>query len=380
MTLTQAFNPTDPAYHNATAGQYWLMKSVDQEPAWPVFICPEEIVWEYFKSATNRPQAARRTDGTFPKAVGKSQQLLPVLYLGNLRMCWAKRIHLEQLDFAAAVIEKDSNPNVVLAHAYAELIEQYGESDAQYWSSRLLAKRLTEEESGDGSEEAVVPALAQDARIAKSTEPGLSRRPYSGDRSDEEDLRSHALTKKEEVLKCGAIHVLAHRFDIPALQALVISKLRVLQPFPEREFLAMTQLAFGTGLGGRDGLDILVVDYMVDHFYELMKTAIDQVKDLLMAKQQLRSQVFAIMARINEPPRSIKEEAEAEAVTGGNVAIAEGVVADENPPPSVAYLTGLQTEATTERGIEIFEDTENDRSSPLFSDIPKAPMSEPSTG
>ncbi|KAL8695262.1 MAG: hypothetical protein Q9224_003423, partial [Gallowayella concinna] len=52
-----------------------------------------------------------------------------------------------------------------------------------------------------------------------------------------------------------------------------------------------------------------------------------------MAKQQLRSQVFAIMARINEPPRSIKEEAEAEAVTGGNVAIAEGVVADENPPP-----------------------------------------------
>lgn len=69
--------------------------------------------------------------------------------------------------------------------------------------------------------------------------------------------------KREEVLKCGAVHVLARRFELPQLQALVISKLRLLQPFPAREFLAMTELAFGTGLGAEDGLDKLVVNYVV---------------------------------------------------------------------------------------------------------------------
>ncbi|KAL8799113.1 MAG: hypothetical protein Q9182_006147 [Xanthomendoza sp. 2 TL-2023] len=489
------------------AGEYWLMKPVDQEPAWPVYICPEEIVWEYFKSATNRPHAARRTDGTFSKTVGRSQQLLPVLYLGSLRMAWAKRIHLEQLDFATAVNEKDNNPNVILAHAYAELIEQYGEADAQYWSSRLLAKRLAEEDSGDGGEEAVVPEPVQDVGIAEPAERDFSRRAYSDDGSDEEDLRSHALNvkrvklesagntqssslswqpayrapseatpaaqdshikveaasrvriyvdnphkvfsvrhssldekspvlataiqyspagsymmapwlsdisadefrfvveyinsgeyhpyimdagtdgahlaevltaqaKKEEVLKCGAIHVLAHRFDMPALQTLIISKLKVLQPFPEREFLAMTQLAFGTGLSGRDGLDKLVVDYMVDHFYELMKIAIDQVKDLLATKPQLGRQVFAIMACINEPQHSIKEEAKTEAVAGGDDGIPQGAVTDENTRPSGVYLTDLQAETTTEYGIPIFEDAENDNDSPMFDRMSRTPLSE----
>ncbi|KAL8802624.1 MAG: hypothetical protein Q9223_006535 [Gallowayella weberi] len=491
------------------AGQYWLMKPVDQEPAWPVYICPEEIVWEYFKSATERPKAARRTDGTFSRTVGRSQQLLPVLYLGNLRMRWVKRTYLEQLDLATAVNEKNNNPNVILAHAYAELTEQYGESDAQYWSSRLLAKRLAEEDSGDGGEEAAVPAPAQDVGITRSAEPGLSHRAHSGDGSDEEDLRSHALdmrrvklesagnvqlpsiscqptyrapseatqvaqdshimseeasssrvriyvdnphkvfsvrrssldekspvlathtqyspagcymmapwlsdisadefrfiveyinsgeyhpyimdagtdeahlagvltaqAKKEEVLKCGAIHVLAHRFDMPALQALVISKLKALQPFPEREFLAISQLAFGTGLRDKDGLDKLVIDYMVDHFYDLMRTAVDQVKDLLTTKQQLGRQVFAILAGINEPQHSIKEEAKIEAVAGDDVENPEDAVTDENTRPSGAYLPDLQAKTTTECGIQIFEDAENDKESPIPIRTPRTPLSE----
>lgn len=78
--------PIPQAYHGADAGQFWLVKPLAEEPAWPVFICPEEIVVEYFKKAKNRPASARRADGTFSKAYGKSQQLLPVLYLGNLRM------------------------------------------------------------------------------------------------------------------------------------------------------------------------------------------------------------------------------------------------------------------------------------------------------
>ena len=74
------------AYLGADAGQFWLVKSLGDEPAWPVLICPEELVLEYFKKARNRPEAARRADGSFSKGYGTSQQLLPVLYLGNLRM------------------------------------------------------------------------------------------------------------------------------------------------------------------------------------------------------------------------------------------------------------------------------------------------------
>lgn len=69
--------------------------------------------------------------------------------------------------------------------------------------------------------------------------------------------------KKAEVLKCGIIYMLAYQFNMPRLQALVISKLKTLQPFPAEELIAMTELAFGSGLGEEDGLDKVVISYIV---------------------------------------------------------------------------------------------------------------------
>lgn len=74
---------------------------------------------------------------------------------------------------------------------------------------------------------------------------------------------SNMLDKKTEVLKCGVVYTLAHQFNMPKLQALVISKLKTLQPYPAEELIAMTELAFGLGLGEEKGLDKLVVSYIV---------------------------------------------------------------------------------------------------------------------
>ena len=75
--------------------------------------------------------------------------------------------------------------------------------------------------------------------------------------------------QKLEVLRCGVVYTLARQFNMPKLQSLVISKLKTLEPYPADELIAITELAFGTGLDGEDGLDKLVVDYIVVSYQSL---------------------------------------------------------------------------------------------------------------
>ncbi|KAL8954123.1 MAG: hypothetical protein Q9222_000005 [Ikaeria aurantiellina] len=67
--------------------------------------------------------------------------------------------------------------------------------------------------------------------------------------------------RREEILKCAVVFAIAQKLEISTLQALAASKLELLQPYPAREFLALSGLAFGMGLAGQDRLDKLVVDY-----------------------------------------------------------------------------------------------------------------------
>lgn len=145
--------------------------------------------YQCFTSATSGCKFRLRCFHFCPHPAQASSSAAVSILIWNDRR-WAKRIHLEQVDVESAVRERDNNPNATLVHAYVELLEQYGDSDAQYWSSRLLAKRLTEEDSGDNNEEEAVPALAQGASNGKSAEPDRLRRPYRGDESDEENLYS----------------------------------------------------------------------------------------------------------------------------------------------------------------------------------------------
>ncbi|KAL8728380.1 MAG: hypothetical protein Q9166_005424 [cf. Caloplaca sp. 2 TL-2023] len=501
-----------PAYHNAAAGQFWLVKPLNQEPAWPVFICPEEIVGEYFKSATRRAANARRADGTFSKAYGQSQHLLPVLYLGNLRMRWVKKIHLEPLDIETVAKEKDNTTNVFLAHAYAELLEQYGQSDDHYWSSRLLAKRFDEEDSESLGEEEAVLAGAQDANDGKPAESNQLLSPYRDDDSDEENLSSlipdtkrvkleaggdnpksfipgqasvqqgqltlrspakaaaqgikvedvdrtdvrvyvgnpHVVylikanilgkspilaalakhdirsgfwyvmapwlseasgpdfrpvaeflnsgeyhpyildagtdqarvagvtsdkEKREEMLKCGMIHMLALKFDLPELQALVLRKLKAMQPFPATQFIQMVDYAFGSGLV-KDSLDKFVIDYIADHYFDLSNAGTERFTRLLKNKDALRNEVFARMA-----PRPTSELAvKTETVTGVDTDLHGDVVMDENTPPAGSAATGdAQAEAATDAGFCIFEDVEddeNDENATPTSSTSRIPFSE----
>ncbi|KAL8911814.1 MAG: hypothetical protein Q9171_003082 [Xanthocarpia ochracea] len=479
-------DPVPSAYYSADAGQFWLVKSLEGEPAWPVIICPEEIVVEYFKKATKRPASARRADGTFSKAYVKTQQSLPVLYLGNLRMRWAKRIQLEPLDHQAATAILNTLLDTTLANAYTEYLEQYGHNDIHYWSSRLLAKRLAEVEAGDEENAAVkeqVQTQTQPYEITEPANPNQLSKMHRDDESDEETLRSllpkskrvkfesggtaslssipnhasrHASLetgqssyrtplkmttvvgnikveeekadlskvkiyvdnpiviysvktsnlkeaspvlasyyrdgkdgsyimapwllaisagdfrpvaefvesgeyhpylidagtdrahlagvskmedKKMEVLKCGVIHTLARQCKMPRLQALVISKLKSLQPFPAEELIAMSELAFGSGLGEEDGLDRLVVNYIVDHYFVLPDVATSRLNQLLAAKDELGRQVFAMMAGTYGRDGSrpiVKEEAKVDALTpdGGRINMLEDMMDDENTAAS----------------------------------------------
>ncbi|KAL8980712.1 MAG: hypothetical protein Q9205_004286 [Flavoplaca limonia] len=506
------------AYLGADAGQFWLVKSLGDEPAWPVFICPEEIVLEYFKKARNRPEAARRADGSFSKGYGRSQQLLPVLYLGNLRMRWAKRIQLEPLDLQAATGALDNNPDTALANAYTEYLEQYGLNDMHYWSSRLLAKRMTENDSGDDEEEEVLRAQTQAQTLAqanaKTAQPSCLRRPRCDDSSDEENLRSlipeskklkfetiddgslystldhaprrtspqiqnerqsiylrqtkvsatacdakikteevafnkikiyvdnpyviysvkansldeaspflasycHGSTgdcyimtpwlttisaddfrlivefvesgeyhpyiidagtdrahlagvsnvedKKMEVLKCGVVYTLARQLNMPKLQALVISKLRTLQPYPAEELIAMTDLAFGSGLSEEDGLDKLLVSYIAGHYFDLSTAATSLFNKLLTANGHLRSQVFAMMAGMHGPkPTADNKEPKVESIT----------TAENTPPSSLDDLLESAADNVTDDGIHIYQDPELKENTPPTSQLHRVPLSE----
>ena len=72
----------------AQPGEYWLV-SREGEQDWPVVICDEEIVQNYFKGP--RPENARRRDGSWHELLQPGEELLgqasfPVLYLGTCKM------------------------------------------------------------------------------------------------------------------------------------------------------------------------------------------------------------------------------------------------------------------------------------------------------
>lgn len=142
---------------------------------------------------------------------------------------WAKRIQLEPLDLQAATAALDTNPNTTLANAYTEYLEQYGRNDIHYWSSRLLAKRLTEDDSGDDDEDEAGQAQAQ-AQLqpqaynnAKTSEPSQLRRQCRDDESDEENLRSlipeSKRVKLESVGNASLDSIPSHASRRPSLQA-----------------------------------------------------------------------------------------------------------------------------------------------------------------
>ena len=79
---------TRHAQIGAQPGEYWLV-SADDEQDWPVVICDEEIVQNFFKGP--RPENARKSDGTWHELFMPGGDLLgqacfPVLYLGTYKL------------------------------------------------------------------------------------------------------------------------------------------------------------------------------------------------------------------------------------------------------------------------------------------------------
>ncbi|KAL8998088.1 MAG: hypothetical protein Q9169_002781 [Polycauliona sp. 2 TL-2023] len=442
--------------------------------------------------------------------------------------CWATRIQLKPLGPEGATAALNTNLETPLAHAYTEYLEQYGRNDIHYWSSRLLAKRLTEDdESPSHDEEANVRIRAQTPAQTdtKICQPSSLRRPHRDDISDEENLRSpipmskkikteamengsfhsspsqtsqsgktglpiyrgppklsaaaegitmeaekveqvlpgslridkvkiyignpyvvysvkairlneaspvlasycqcskgdqyiwspwlstisaddfrpvaefvesgeyhpyiidagterahltgisNVQDKEVEILKCGVIYTLACQFEMPKLQALVISKLKTLEPYPAEEFIAMSNLAFGSDLNEEDGLDKLIVSYIADNFFDLVAQATQSFNKLLTANGNLMTQVCAMKAG---PPRTKPQaddkEPKIEAATRlGGVIQEVKVTNDEGFPRSGSDR--LLELAADNNGIRIYEDEETKENTPP-SEAYRVPLSE----
>lgn len=196
---------------------------------------------------------------------------------------------------------------------------------------------------------------------------------------------SNVQDKKTEVLRCGAVYTLARQFNMPKLQALVISKFRTLQPYPAEELIAMTELAFGSGLSEEDGLDKLVVSYIAvsylslavspsltdpsnqGHYFDLSTAATSQFNKLLTANSHLRNQVFTMMTGTHgSKPTADKKELKVESIT-----------TDENTPPSsLDGLLEFAADNVTDDGIHIYEDAVLKENTPPNSQLHRVPLSE----
>lgn len=66
---------------------------------------------------------------------------------------------------------------------------------------------------------------------------------------------------KEEIIRCGVMFKVAQRLELPKLQALALSKVKALQPYPAYEFLMVVGTTYAAGLEGDERLDKFLVQY-----------------------------------------------------------------------------------------------------------------------
>ena len=75
LSLSQAQSEFKP-------GEFWCVKKDGED--WPVVICDEEIVQKFFK-AKQRPENARRSDGTWARE-SAGNKCYPAVVSGTLKM------------------------------------------------------------------------------------------------------------------------------------------------------------------------------------------------------------------------------------------------------------------------------------------------------
>lgn len=95
--------------------------------------------------------------------------------------------------------------------------------------------------------------------------------------------------KHLETLQCGIVFSIAHKMDLPRLQALAFSKMKFLESYSPFEFLVFAHLSFGKGCAEADDF---VVHYLAEHFWNLLNVEKKKFVDLVQGNNELASRVF----------------------------------------------------------------------------------------
>ncbi len=106
-----------------------------------------------------------------------------------------------------------------------------------------------------------------------------------------EDVSGHG-QRNQEILRCGIIYSVAHLVELPGLQSLAFRKLKALRPYPSTEFLSVIGLIFRDGISEVEGLRHFVVQYLAEHFNELIKEETERMLELITENAGLARDMF----------------------------------------------------------------------------------------
>ena len=95
-----------------------------------------------------------------------------------------------------------------------------------------------------------------------------------------------------QLLRCGTIYSIAHKVELPELQSLAIRKLKVLQPYPAFEFLKVVGMIMHNGKSDVEGLRPFVVQYLAEHYSELVKEETQKMIEITDGNARLAGELF----------------------------------------------------------------------------------------
>ena len=107
--------------------------------------------------------------------------------------------------------------------------------------------------------------------------------------------------RNQETLRCGIVHSIAQQIELPGLQSLAFRKLKASQPYPAFEFLSVLRLMFREETSEIDGLRLFIVQYLADHFRELLEQETTKVLDLIDENAGLARDMFLKLAEMRQP-------------------------------------------------------------------------------
>ncbi|MCJ1396861.1 hypothetical protein MMC11_000051 [Xylographa trunciseda] len=120
----------------------------------------------------------------------------------------------------------------------------------------------------------------------------------------------------EAVIQCGQLYTMSGQLQLPGLQNLVVRKFKALLPYSAEDFLLITKLFYCFGQPSDESLHDFIVNYAVEHFYELWDAASKIFMELLTYHVSLARDIFRKLGGLPKNEEA-EEAAIVEAVADG---------------------------------------------------------------